>query len=674
MGLMEHEHVDFVDEVEAQQAATEKKKEQVCQDEFDFDDGDLALPPPALDLPARISIESSSTIRKRRNRQQSSDWHMSDVPLTPHIKMATDFARGFEVGSPMKATAFSPTLNTHEEHALPFFHSRGHTPETNSEGQSSSNNTKVPSGGGGGGGGDPTGLLSDGEAHAAWWLDINCPTYHDMAELSKMFPLHPLTVEDVLQQDTREKVEMFESLNYYFVVVRAIDEKYFKYTSAASHGNQEVKGETKTEGADEKARHLSASPEGHHEIEMTELGKAASKKPRVDLIEGVGGKEGVEGIGVGAVNLYLIVFSHGVISFHFEDISKHTNRVRSRLLDLTQPVKLTSDWIAHGLFDSIVDAFFPLLSFLETEIEDIEMLTSAPLSQSRHKTKKSTIVGLEGGGSKAKDRSLPIAYLHEKEERLAFRPLPQIALPDMAVYVLPPVFLTRRWCVKRKAASDDNAPPPLPRSFIQRVFGINKKRSRTTAFISNTARDQSTMLRRIADTHKIVTGLSRLLTPKNDSVRGLRKRLVDLRGPSMSMTEMTIYMGDVHDHIVSLLSHLSSSDHRLGDIHFSYLSSIRINNSRVSHSTDEILVILATITVTIVATIYVISIFSLNVRIPHNVRPGTDTEETKGVPSIHHWFGGIVAASCCIPLLIMMQTRRWTRQAKQRTEARRAVR
>jgi len=334
---------------------------------------------------------------------------------------------------------------------------------------------------------------------------------------------------------------------------------------------------------------------------------------------------------------------------------------------------LPTDWVAHGLFDSVVDAFFPLLSFLEAEVEEIEKLTSEPLPRTKREAamaRKSRVTGLER--VKANHDSLPTTYVHAKEERLVLRMLPGIGLPSIAVHLLPTFLVIRRSDV-RKEAVDDNPPRP-PRSFVERMFGINQKRSRATAFLSNSAQDQSTMLRRITETRKIVTGLSRLLTPKNDSVRGLRKRLVELRGSSMSVTEMTIYMGDVHDHIVSLLSHLASSDNRLGDIHFSYLSSIRINNNRVSHSTDEILVILATITVTILATVYVISIFSINVDIPRNVRPGTDTEEAEGVPSVHHWFGGVLAAACCVPPLIAFRTKSWIKQAKKKTAARRAIR
>lgn len=258
--------------------------------------------------------------------------------------------------------------------------------------------------------------------------------------------------------------------------------------------------------------------------------------------------------------------------------------------------------------------------------------------------------------------SLPVSYVHQEREHVAFRVLPWVALPSVSAHLLPQSLITVRTRVQREPLLD--GPAPLPRSMIQRIFGINRKQARVSAFLSNSAQGQSKMLKRITETRKIVTGLSRLLTPKNDSVRGLRKRLVELRGPSMSVTEMTIYMGDVHDHIVSLLSHLASSDNRLGDIHFSYLCSIRINNNRVSHSTDEILVVLATITVTVLSTVCFISLFSLNVTIPHNVLRSPT----------YHWFGGVVAFACCIPLLIALRTWSWIRQSKQKTAARRAVR
>ena len=38
-----------------------------------------------------------------------------------------------------------------------------------------------------------------------------------------MLHLHPLTLEDILQQEPREKLELFPMLGYYFIVFRAVE-------------------------------------------------------------------------------------------------------------------------------------------------------------------------------------------------------------------------------------------------------------------------------------------------------------------------------------------------------------------------------------------------------------------------------------------------------------------
>ena len=104
-------------------------------------------------------------------------------------------------------------------------------------------------------------------------------------------------MEDIIHQETREKIETFPTLGYYFVVFRALDESYFKYTSSDS-----------TPATAENLRNADTSKANEQAL------PGSTKRARVDFIEGVGGKEGVEGVGVGAVNLYLIVFRDGIVS------------------------------------------------------------------------------------------------------------------------------------------------------------------------------------------------------------------------------------------------------------------------------------------------------------------------------------------------------------------------
>lgn len=45
---------------------------------------------------------------------------------------------------------------------------------------------------------------------------------------------------------------------------------------------------------------------------------------------------------VEATNIYLVVFKEGICTFHFEDISAHTEAVRKRLLRLEETIRVSS--------------------------------------------------------------------------------------------------------------------------------------------------------------------------------------------------------------------------------------------------------------------------------------------------------------------------------------------
>lgn len=362
----------------------------------------------------------------------------------------------------------------------------------------------------------------------------------------------------------------------------------------------------------------------------------------------------------------------------------------------------SSDWIAHGLFDSAVDTFFPLLAFVETELEEVEMLTSEPmplnrreralatkLKQARQKQRKQAAMVAQGASPDpvpgVKGGLLPrtVTYeTHERQQRYVLAALPRIVVPDGLARHLPAAFTERRLRVERYrnksilgsdlGTNDSVSLDTKPRSLIQRVFQLNKRNSKlVSTFLSDTAQDQSTMLRRITDDRKIVTGLSRLLAPKNDVVRGLRKRLVELRGTGTAATEMSIYMGDVADHIITLLAHLQSADARLGDIHHSYLSAIRINNNQVSQSTDEILVVLAAITVAILSMQSILALFGTNITIPHNTLPD---DLAPGEPMRFTVLACVIAGIVCIPVALTLWVRWLKRNALAKTNERRKKR
>ncbi|CAM1506666.1 Fc.00g063070.m01.CDS01 [Cosmosporella sp. VM-42] len=136
-----------------------------------------------------------------------------------------------------------------------------------------------------------------------WWLDVLCPTDDEMMILSKAFGIHPLTGEDILMKDPREKVELFR--HYYFVNYRTF--------------NQDSNSETFLD----------------------------------------------------PVDMYVLVFREGVLSFHFA-MTPHAANVRRRIRQLQDYVFVSSDWISYAIIDDITDAFQPLIKNIENEVDDID--------------------------------------------------------------------------------------------------------------------------------------------------------------------------------------------------------------------------------------------------------------------------------------------------------------
>ncbi|TDZ12744.1 putative metal ion transporter [Colletotrichum spinosum] len=136
-----------------------------------------------------------------------------------------------------------------------------------------------------------------------WWLDVYSPTEAEMKVLSKAFGIHPLTAEDIMVQEAREKVELFR--HYYFVNYRSFDQD----------------------------------------------------QNSADYLE--------------PVNMYVIVFREGVISFHFS-MTPHPANVRRRIRQLKDYLIVNSDWISYAIIDDITDVFVPLIQNIEDEVDDID--------------------------------------------------------------------------------------------------------------------------------------------------------------------------------------------------------------------------------------------------------------------------------------------------------------
>lgn len=419
-----------------------------------------------------------------------------------------------------------------------------------------------------------------------WFLDVASPTSADMHAIGKLLHLHPLTLEDILQQDPREKLELFPKLGYYFISFRAIEGMIIR------------------EGGLHKRLHQSA-----------EIGDIQSE-------------EGV----LGEANVYIVVFNEGVCTFHFTDISEHTDRVKSRLLMLEQVRSLSSAWIAHGLLDSFVDSFFPFLEEIEKEVVAIEELVFSLNPGARHDFHQSL---KEQANAPSPPSSVMVHGVDEEKEQFSEKPLQQS--------------LRTRFSLPR---------PPLPIVFrrIKRLFRRRRKQTSPSEISISTSPTTST-LRRMAKARRLVTSLTRLLASKADVVLQIRKRLLSGHDKKAEDVEIAIYMGDIQDHILTLQHSLAHYERMLSQSHPIYLSQLRTSVALTKSGTDKALIVLTVVSIGVLCIQPLIGLMSINVTIPHNGL-------TPDYP--YNGFGIVIALSLVITFTYLAMVRRWWLQAKRR--------
>ncbi|OCF43050.1 hypothetical protein I317_03143 [Kwoniella heveanensis CBS 569] len=522
-----------------------------------------------------------------------------------------------------------------------------------------------------------------GKASETWWLDVSCPGWEDLRDIGELLGLHPLTLEDVLQQDPREKLDHFDKLGYYFLVVRALDESYFKYTPGSANSS----GAALVEAPQRKAALSTNSTPGTESIEMQEtvnrehekkegrrrgwgMGRASGKNAtksgeKVEIVEDNPGKEGLEGVGVGAVNIYLVVFADGIVSFHFEDISKHTRRVLDRALNFPNP-EHGSDWIAHGLIDSIVDAFFPLIRYVDGEVDDIDSLTIDPTTD----PKKTTAI-LESEPIPSPNTSWNEFEVDEKSlskhEKPSLLPTMWRQAQDLKKARVPLRKRIRGMLGIPKTHLGLRARMHVPKPLIYlRLFFLptSSAMRRKHEQVSDAVFDRSTMLKRITDMRRLVTGLTRLLGAKGAVIARLRKRARD------EGVTMEAYIGDVEDHILLLQTSLYHYEYILSHCQPAYLSHLNVSFSFARGGTDKAILALSTVTISILPMQLITGLFSMNVRRPQNGDPTRDDHrESDGSMAPFNYFAAIVVGiflvACCMVAIIRywrwLARKKWSR-------------
>ena len=155
-------------------------------------------------------------------------------------------------------------------------------------------------------------------------------------------------------------------------------------------------------------------------------------------------------------------------------------------------------------------------------------------------------------------------------------------------------------------------------------------------FIARTG-DFTHLLRQIGDCRKNVTSLMRLLGGKADVIKGFSKRCnedykVAPRG------DIGMYLGDIQDHVVTMMSNLGHFEKILSRSHSNYLAQLSIDQIAQGNRANEVLSKITLLASILVPLNLVCGLFGMNVNVPGKTADGLG------------WFfgilGGIVLFSC----------------------------
>lgn len=467
-----------------------------------------------------------------------------------------------------------------------------------------------------------------------FWLDVSNPTEEEMKILSKAFGIHPLTTEDIFLGEVREKVELFR--DYYLICFRSFDivaEKHVrrrrkeKQESATldhesiSRRKSQAYGATMSNESNAnnnnstsnasrskclpsilRARRRSSANRTTNTSSSSYKRRVKSEKKKMEENEKFKRKSGDrhkprEGE-LEPLNVYIIVFRTGVLTFHFAP-TPHPINVRRRARLLKDYLNVTSDWIAYALIDDITDAFAPMIELIEDEVYEIE---DAILKMHQSDDSSDSDSSDSDSDSGASD-----------EDAFPFD-----------VYSKKTSYSSAKSSVSSRSMSTSEA------SFNANLIGWKRK---------------GDMLRRIGECRKRVMSILRLLGSKADVIKGFAKRYNE-QWEASPQSEIAMYLGDIQDHIVTMVSSLNHYEKLLSRSHSNYLAQINIDMTKVNNDMNDVLGKI-TILGTIVLPMNVITgLWGMNVIVPGQYRDSLT------------WFIGIVLFMCMLACSAYMYTKR----------------
>ncbi|CDR42467.1 CYFA0S09e04214g1_1 [Cyberlindnera fabianii] len=418
-----------------------------------------------------------------------------------------------------------------------------------------------------------------------FWLDVLNPTEEEMKVISKTFQIHPLTTEDIFLGETREKVELFK--DYYFVCFRSFDivQERKKKNRRRPHLDEDEANAASASSIKKTiwSQFFGNKPFSSKSSSLRSESSSARKRRRQIEREQYQRKSGEKHIPkndeLEPLNVYIIVFRHAVLTFHFAP-TPHPVNVRRRARFLREYLTVSADWIAYALIDDITDAFGPMIESIEDEVNQIE----------------DAILRMHPGNDSSDEDS------SDDED-------------DFEMLASSQKSLLRN----RKGSVVDG----------RSIKSVSSSSTRSTSSNVIEWKKKGDLLKRIGESRKRVMALLRLLGSKVDVIKGFAKRCNE-QWEVAPRSEIGMYLGDIQDHIVTMVQSLNHYEKLLARSHSNYLAQINIDMTKVNNDTNDVLGKISILGTVVLPMNIVTGMWGMNV-----IVPGQDYDGLL-------WFWGIV--------------------------------
>jgi magnesium transporter len=157
--------------------------------------------------------------------------------------------------------------------------------------------------------------------------------------------------------------------------------------------------------------------------------------------------------------------------------------------------------------------------------------------------------------------------------------------------------------------------------------------------------DYTSILRHISESRKNVFSMMRLLGGKADVIKGFAKRCTE-QYTVTPRREIGVYLGDIQDHVVTMMSSLGHVEKMLSRSHANYLAQLSVENLLKGNHTNRTLSKITVLATILVPLNLICGLFGMNVPVP-----GRETTSLS-------WFFGIVGVICTIVVGCVIAARR----------------